>query len=79
MSDNRAAHRKRVLKAGVLKLADTTIDCTVRNISEAGAALDIFTPLFIPDRFKLYIKSDQVERFCRVIWRKEKRVGVAFE
>lgn len=79
MSDNRAAHRKRVLKAGVVQLADTTINCTVRNISEMGAALEIISPLFIPDRFILVIQSDQVERSCRVVWRKEKRLGVAFD
>jgi hypothetical protein len=79
MSDNRTAHRKRVLKAGVVQLADTTVDCMVRNISEAGAALEVFSPLFIPDRFMLNIKSDQVERSCRVVWRKEKRLGVVFD
>lgn len=79
MSDNRAAYRKRVLKAGVVKLADTMIDCTVRNVSETGAALEIISPLFIPDRFILSIKSDQIERSCQVVWRKEKRLGVSFD
>ena len=61
MSDGRIAPRKRVLKAGIIDLgAGGTIACAVKNLSETGAALDVKTPLFIPDRFKLVI--DVIER-----------------
>ena len=70
--------RKRVLKAGRIRLSDNEIACTVRNVSQAGAALEAITPLFIPDRFVLVIESDGVERPCRVVWRKEKRLGITF-
>src|SRR2546423_4050311 len=33
------------------------IDCTVRNISEIGAALEVMTPLYIPDRFTCAVDS----------------------
>ena len=55
------------------------IDCTVRNLSETGAALEVVTPLFIPDRFTLVVPSDQLKRPCHVAWRKERRIGVAFD
>jgi hypothetical protein len=58
--ERRIVPRRRILKAGSISLEDWSIDCTVRNISNAGATLDVVTPLFIPDRFKLIIQSDGV-------------------
>ena len=52
--------------------------CAVRNLSEAGAALDVPYALAIPNEFTLVMETDQVSRHCRVIWRKENRLGVAF-
>lgn len=34
------------------------IDCLVKNISEAGAAIEVATPLFIPDRFTVQVASE---------------------
>ena len=79
MSENRIASRKRVLKAGTIEFGGGAIDCTVKNLSETGAALEVVTPLFIPDRFTLFVPSAQSKRPCHVVWRKEKRIGVAFE
>jgi hypothetical protein len=77
---NRIAPRRRVLKAGSIQLGGAgAIDCTVRNISETGAALEVVTPLFIPDRFTLVVPTDQLQRSCHIVWRKEKRIGVAFK
>ena len=75
----RVAQRSRVLKAGSIQFGGGTIDCTVRNVSETGAALDVVTPLFIPDRFTLAVPTDQLKRPCRIVWRKERRMGVSFE
>ena len=52
--------------------------CAVRNLSGAGAALDVPYALAIPHEFTLIMGTDQVSRHCRVIWRKENRLGVAF-
>jgi hypothetical protein len=73
------APRRRVLKAGSIEFGGGAFDCSVRNLSETGAALEVVTPLFIPDRFTLSVQSDQLKRPCHVIWRKEKRVGIAFD
>jgi hypothetical protein len=75
----RAALRRRILKAGSISFGGGTIDCTVRNISDSGAALEVASPLCIPDRFNLVIRSDNLNRPCRIVWRKEKRLGVAFD
>ena len=79
MDEHRIAPRRRVLKAGTIEFGGGVIDCTVRNISETGAALEVVTPLYIPDRFTLVVPSDQFKRPCHVAWRREKRIGVAFD
>ena len=79
MDEHRVAARHRVLKAGTISFGGGGIDCTVRNLSETGAALEVVTPLFIPDRFTLIIPTDQLKRPCHIVWRKEKRMGVAFD
>ncbi len=79
MDHNRIAARRRTLKAGTIEFSGGGIDCTVRNISETGAALEVVSPLFIPDRFTLFVPSDQFKRPCHIVWRKEKRIGIAFD
>jgi hypothetical protein len=79
MDCHRIAPRRRVLKTGSIQFGGGAIDCTVRNVSETGAALEVVTPLFIPDRFTLFVPSDQFKRPCHIVWRKEKRIGIAFD
>jgi PilZ domain len=79
MNEHRIAPRHRILKAGTISFGGAAIDCTVRNISDTGAALEVATPLFIPDRFTLVIQSAQVSRPCHVVWRKDRRIGIAFD
>ncbi len=78
MSEHRIGPRKRVLKAGVIEFDGGGIDCTVRNLSEAGAALSVESQVGIPTEFKLVVVSDQLSRMCRVVWRKENRIGIRF-
>ena len=77
--EKRIAPRQRALKAGTIEFGGGGIDCVVRNRSETGAALDVTSPLGIPGSFTLVIPADGFRRSCRVVWRKEKRIGVMFE
>jgi hypothetical protein len=78
MSDEqRIAARHRVLKRGTIEFGGGGIDCTVRNMSATGAALEVASPIGIPARFTLV--SDGNHLPCRIVWRKEKRIGVTFE
>lgn len=77
MDENRITSRHRVLKSGKIEFGGGTIDCTVRNVSDTGAALDVTSPVGIPAQFTLTTDGNHFR--CRVIWRKEKRIGVAFE
>jgi len=64
------------LKAGSIQFAGGAIDCVVRNVSETGAALEVVSPLYIPDRFTLIVQTDLLTRPCHVVWRKQGRIGV---
>jgi hypothetical protein len=54
MNERRAALRHRVLKAGTIEFGGGTISCMVRNVSTLGAALDVITPIGIPEHFTLF-------------------------
>lgn len=75
--EHRIAPRHRVLKGGHIQFGGGSIDCTVRNYSDTGAALDVQSPVGIPAEFTLV--TDDGQRHCRVVWRKEKRIGVTFD
>jgi hypothetical protein len=78
MEENRGLPRKRVLKTGSISFGGGVIDCVIRNFSPKGAALEVATPIGIPDEFDLVIAIETARRRCAVIWRKEKLIGVAF-
>lgn len=78
MENQRIASRHRVLKTGEIEFDGGAIDCTVRNLSETGAALSVESQVGIPAEFNLIIVSDHVNRRCRVVWRKENRIGITF-
>ena len=77
--EQRHGRRSRIFKAGTIEFSGNAIPCTVRNLSASGAALEINSPLWFPDRFTLAIASDGSRRACHIVWRNEKRIGVAFE
>jgi PilZ domain len=79
MNDHRIAPRHRTLKAGTIEFSGTKIDCLIRNISATGAALEIRSPLWFPDVFRLVTTSDGNDRLSRVVWRNDRRIGVVFE
>jgi hypothetical protein len=79
MVEKRTTHRNRVFKAGTIKFGGSAIDCTIRNISNNGAALDVASPVGIPEKFTLVLPSDSLHFPCRVVWCKKRRIGVVFE
>lgn len=74
--DNRSALRHKVLKAATISFGGGAISCTVRNLSDSGASLEVASPIGIPDSVVLELEGGG--RRCRVVWRKEKRIGVRF-
>src|SRR5664279_5107986 len=79
MDERRKAQRHRTLKAGSITFnRDGGVDCRVRNMSPAGACLEVASQLGIPDDFTLVVEIDHVKAPCHVIWRTATRLGVTF-
>ena len=78
MNDRRLKPRLRTFKAGTIEFGGAGIDCTVRNISATGAALEVVRPVGIPHEITLHVPSSQLRRHGYIVWRKEKRIGVVF-
>jgi hypothetical protein len=49
----------------------------VRNVSAAGAGLDFTNRASIPERFMLIANGSLLR--CHLIWRRERRMGIAFD
>ena len=79
MNEQRTSRRQRVLKSGTIAFDGAGIDCLVRNISATGAALEVESQIGIPTEFKLVISAEHFNEFCRVLWRKAKRICVVFQ
>ncbi|GLQ10801.1 pilus assembly protein PilZ [Devosia yakushimensis] len=77
--ERRAAPRQRVLKGGRIVINDgfSTFQCTVRNLSEAGARLKVASIIGIPDTFDLAM-DDGRKHACTVVWRTANEIGVKF-
>ncbi len=53
--------------------------CSVLDISESGARLQLEDQTEIPENFMLSLTpSGKVRRFCRLVWRDGTTLGVAF-
>lgn len=78
-AERRSGVRRRVFKGGVITFDGAGVDCTVRNISDGGAALDVTHTAAIPRTFRLAIKADGFLARCRVVWNKGRRFGIAFD
>lgn len=76
--DGNSPRSKQVARVGLISFGRSKTDCTIRSISPFGAALDLAADEKIPDEFALTVIPDGDRRRCAVVWRKEKRVAVAF-
>lgn len=74
------AIRRRVLKGGqiVFNGGMSSIDCTVRSISDEGAGIDVNSSLGVPKSFDLVIRADHFEKHARVVSQSERHIEVAF-
>jgi len=74
--EQKGSHSIRIPKSGSISFGRSKADCMIRSISAYGAALDIVGEGKIPDEFALTVIPDGDR--CVVVWRKEKRIAVAF-
>lgn len=71
---------RRVFKAGRITFnsGNSTIDCTVRGLSEKAASLDVISTADIPQRFKLMIAADNFYRSCKIATKRDRNLEVEF-
>ena len=56
-----------------------TLPCTVLDVSEHGARIELASPGGVPDDFCLFLTRDgSRQRRCRVVWRSDAQIGVSY-
>ena len=80
MTECRGNIRYRTSKPGTIVLArGGTISCTIRDLSETGAGIEVESFVSVPEVFVLLIGGDdKYLRRCKVAWRATRRLGVSF-
>jgi hypothetical protein len=79
MAETRIAPRHRVMKPAKIEYGGYKIACTVRDLSITGAALEVSDQREIPETFTLIMPDDGLRLPCHVVWRRDYRIGVAFD
>ncbi len=79
MVETRIAPRHRVMKPAKIEYGGIKTPCTIRDLSVTGAALEVSELGKIPATFNLIMPEDRLKLACRVVWRRDYRLGVDFE
>ena len=56
---------------------DSTMDCTINDLSGEGACVEVSNTRLVPSEFKL-VRSSGAIQLCRVAWRTRNKLGVTF-
>ena len=79
--NRRLVKRTRVLRNAkiIVPRRSPVIHCTVQNITSGGACLQLANTYGMPETFELTFEHGRTRRACRVVWRTNDELGVAFE
>jgi hypothetical protein len=76
--ERRITPRHRIVTAGVIwRKGHPRVECTVQNVSPAGAGVLLTDAISLPSEFDLTF--DRATRHCTVVWRHLDRMGVKFK
>jgi hypothetical protein len=78
LADAQREKRRPVLDMALIRIGDMSVSCIIRNLTDAGAALDVGPQSDIPDQFTLIVLAKTKIYSCNVAWRKSRRIGVSF-
>jgi hypothetical protein len=79
-ADRRKSRRLKVPHRGLISSENGDgISCEIVNMSPFGARLELGTPMEVPETFVLVVEAEHIRWPCRVIWRDQTQVGVAFK
>ncbi|MBR0794253.1 diguanylate cyclase [Bradyrhizobium jicamae] len=81
MSGQDSASRGRTFLAGkiIFNFGRSTFDCTIRQLTDGGATVELDGILAIPERVQLLVRGAEHPRPCKRLWQSERQVGLAFE
>jgi hypothetical protein len=68
--------RTRAFMSGLIESPFFSLECTLRNTSEAGAMIQVASSDSIPDLFTLAVPEKGLSAQVRVIWRKPQSLGL---
>lgn len=80
VSERRRSARHRTFIGGqiIFNQRQSTLDCTVRNLSDDGALIVLSDSVVTPELFELYFPLKREHRMARSCWRDGERQGVEF-
>jgi len=80
-ANHRVGPRRRTLKGGkiIFNQRSSVITCSIVNLSNTGACLEVPSTVGIPGIFELRFEPGDGLHVCEVAWRNERRLGVRFE
>ena len=81
MDEKRTSPRLRSFLKGrvVFNGGQTSLECLIRDVSSAGARLELSASITLPDRFELYLPHRDTTSKVHVQWRRGSQIGVAFD
>lgn len=85
--DRRKFQRRIYMRQGALvfpkRPAYPAVDCMIRDLSPAGAQIEIqatdFDETLLLGSLRLYVAEKKHERECKIVWRRGRMMGVKFE
>jgi hypothetical protein len=82
MNERRNVGRTRIRRNAEIVVAvrrgATKVQCTLQNLTSAGACLTLASTYQVPDTFELTFDQGRSRRPCWVKWRTGDRLGVSF-
>ena len=80
ISERRSVRRKHALKGAriVFNHGSSSINCTIRDLSDGGAKLIVDSAADIPDAFDLRFDDGSPSRHCSTQWISGNSIGVRF-
>ncbi|MEJ2373901.1 MAG: PilZ domain-containing protein [Pseudolabrys sp.] len=79
MQERRKINRTRVLKGAKFLLKNSSVrDCVVRDLTNAGAGVEVPNTLELPQALDLTFDGGRSLRQCRLVWRNINKTGVEF-
>ena len=74
----RETPRRRNFSGHIVLGREPHLDCRIQDLSQYGAMIVVESPSIVPDQFELAFHPADHGRACRVVWRRNRLLGVKF-